>query len=137
MSILDKYRQGVTDSRVQIETQEGQPYKAFEIATSSQRRLDLRPGYDAQRMVLYGYITEVFYAGDFMIDLLFHGYPMHVAIRGKNLGELIAALREERVVSISEYIPEWHTKPTPDMPVVQSLIVTKPGREVPPQPEKH
>jgi len=135
--ILDKYRKAQTDQHPKVQVQEGKPYQAFEVAAHPQRRLDLRPGYDAQRIVPYSYITEIFYAGDFMIDLLFHGYPMHVVIRGKNLGELITLLREERAISISEFIPEWHQNPDSDKPIVETLTITKPEREVTEKPVKH
>lgn len=137
MSLLDKYRKEVTEDRVKVETQAGRPYKAFEVAPNPQRRLDLRPGYAAQRMVFYSYITEIYYAGDFMVDLLFHGYPLHVAIRGKNLGELISRLREERVTTIAEFIPEWHARPEEGQPIVESLVIEKPGRPAAKGPDKH
>lgn len=137
--LLDKYRKAVTEERKQpdVETVQGKPYKAFEVSTVPQRRIDLRPGYDAQRIVPYSAISETFYAGDFMLDLEFYGRPMHVAIRGRNLGELIAALREERAVSITEYIPEWHAMPAEDEPFVETLEITKPGLSAPEKPSKH
>lgn len=138
-NLLDKYRKAVTEERKPptVETVEGKPYKAFEIASTPQRRLDLQPGYTAQRIVSFGSIIEIFYAGDFMLDLEFYGRSMHVAIRGRNLGELISALREERVISITEYIPEWHAMPAEDQPFIETLEITKPGRFAPEKPSKH
>jgi hypothetical protein len=134
-NVLDKYRK-VQRELPKIETLEGQPYEPFGVATGLQRRLDLRPGSDTQRIVPYSYITEIFYAGDFMIDLLFHGYPMHVAIRGEHLGELIGNLREERIIFIAEFIPEWHKPVAEGQPIIQTLTITKPGRDVT-KPAKH
>jgi hypothetical protein len=126
-NLLDKYRRGVQEDRESqrptIETVEGKPYKAFESAPIPQRRLDLRPGYDAQRIISYGYLTDIMYAGDFMLTL--RCGPGFVAnINGRNLTEMISLLREERLTAIQEHIPEWHVQPGENDPYIEKLEIT-------------
>lgn len=143
-SLLDKYRQVQADTAPraiqEIKTLEGQPYKAYETAHSPQRWLDLRPGHDVQRMVLYSSITEILHFYGMAIGLVFAGQPIHVDIRGRNLHELTMLIREGRAATITEYIPEWHTPPTDADPVIESIEVTTPSNPDPKakrRPAKH
>ena len=138
---LDKYRQGVRQERKAqrptIETVEGKPYKAFESATHAQRRLDLRAGYDAQRIVSYGYLTDIVHAAGRIIGLSISVPQLSIEIKGRNLQELVDLLREERVTAIQEHITEWHEKPGLGQPVVESLQIIEPGKRSKSAPRKH
>ena len=122
---LEQYRKA---QRVHIETQEGKPYTAFEVAATPQRRLDLRPGYDQQRTVAYGYLQDVIHAAGQMIGLMFTAPVLSVEIRGKHLQPLVDALREERVTIITEHIAKWHAQPVEGQPYIKTMTVTQAGR---------
>ena len=98
-NILDKYRKAQEET-IKVETVAGQPYKAFEIAAVPQRRIDLKPGRDAQRIVNYGYLFEISYAADMFVGLMFSVPMLSVRIEGKNLQPLIDGLKEEKTVTI-------------------------------------
>ena len=136
-NLLDKYRRIAGEAYPKIETLKGQPYKAFESAAVAQRRFDLRPGYDAQRIVSYGYLTDIVHAGAVIIGLSFSVPLLSVEIKGRNLQQLIELLREERITVIQEHVSEWHEKPQPDQPVVESLQITEPGKRSNAAPKKH
>lgn len=138
-SLLDKYKKAVTEDRghPRVETLEGQPYKAYGTAAASQRRLDLRPGYDAQRMISYFAITDIMYAGDFMLTLRC-GPGFVVEIKGQNLEEMIGLIREERLTFIQEHIPEWHLPVAENDALVQVLEITDSSlSKRAPKPGKH
>lgn len=127
--VLDKYRRAAAESRkIDIQTVEGQPYKAFEAAPTPQRRLDLRPAYDAQRILSYVYLVDIVHAGGVMVGLSFSTPQAWVSITGENLEELVALLREERITAIQQHVPDWHQKPEADQPYIESLLITEPGK---------
>ena len=135
-NVLDKYRKAQQDT-LKVETVEGTPYKAFEVAATPQRRIDLRPGYDAQRIVNYGYLFEISHAAGMMIGLMFSVPLLSVEIRGRNLQGLVDALREDKVFAIQEFIPDWHKKPEAGEPIIEKLKITGRGgsTEKPPKPK--
>jgi len=136
-NILDKYRKAQEET-IKVETVAGQPYKAFEVAAGPQRRIDLRPGRDAQRIVNYGYLFEISHAAGMLIGLMFSTPMLSVRIEGKNLQSLVDGLREEKVIAIQEYIPEWHQKPADNEPIIKKLqITTRAGTTERPATSKH
>jgi hypothetical protein len=137
MSLLDKYRKAQEDS-ITIETAPGHPYKAFESGTVMQRRIDLRPGRDAQRIVNYAYIVEISHAAGMLVGLVITNPVLAVRIEGRNLQGMVDLLREEKVTAIQEFIPEWHTKPAAGEAIINTLqITTRHGSTARPTPPKH
>ncbi len=143
-NLLDKYRSDRPETAPrtihEIKTVEGKPYKAYESATGLQRWLDLQPATDVQRMVLYSSITEILHFYGMAVGLVFSGQPIHVDIRGRNLHELTTLIREGRVTTITEYIPEWHSVPAEGDPVIEHIEVTTPSNPDPKakrRPAKH
>lgn len=135
--LLSKYRQAQEES-IKVESITGNQYKAFETATVMQRRIDLRPGHDAQRIVNYAYLIEISHAAGMLVGLVFTNPILSIRIEGKNLQAMIDALREEKVTSIAEYIPEWHVKPADGEPVITKLqVTTRQGSTARPTPPKH
>jgi hypothetical protein len=139
MSLLDKYRKVQEESiTVNVQNVEGHPYKAFESATVMQRRIDLRPGHDAQRIVNYGYLIEISHAAGMLVGLMFTNPVLSVRIEGKNLQGMVDLLREEKVIAIQEFIPSWHAQPPAGEPIITKMVVTtKHGSTARPVPPKH
>jgi hypothetical protein len=139
-NLLDKYRQAAKDetaSKVEMAAIEGQPYKAFEIAATPQRRIDLRTGYDASRIVSYAYLSDIIHAGGMCVALVFTSPYLTVDMRGVNLQELVDMLREERVVFIEEHVAEWHSPPQKGQPYVESMVLVEPGKRSKRPPGRH
>lgn len=121
---LEKFRRALP---AHVKDVEGHPYKAFEAASSPQRRLDLRPGYFEQRIVSYIYLTEIIHAGGVIVGLTFSTPALSVVIKGQNLQEMVDLLREEKVSIITEYVSEWHEKVPDDQPKIDSMQISEVG----------
>jgi len=137
MSVLDKYRKAQEDA-VKIETLEGVPYKAFDVAATSQRRLDLRPALKAQRIVSYAYMTDVIHAGGVIVGMSFSVPKLSVQLQGKNLQALVDGLREDKVTFIQEFSSTRHLKPAEGEPIITKMQITGPAVTPPkPKPATH
>jgi hypothetical protein len=121
-SLLDKYRTPLDRLlRVTEETPAGEPYQAFEISTEPVRRINLVPAADASRLISYGQMVDILHSTG-IIRFIFHHST--VDIEGDNLQQLILMLQEDRVKTITEFVPKFHQEQPEDAPVITKMIVT-------------
>lgn len=121
-SLLDKYRTPIDRLlRVTEEAPAGEPYQAFEISTEPVRRINLIPALDASRLISYGQIVDILHSTG-IIRFIFHHST--VDIEGDNLQQLILMLQEDRVKTITEFVPKFHQAQAEDAPIVTKMIVT-------------
>jgi hypothetical protein len=125
---LEKYRQ---DTRIRVadsQAVEGEPYAAFQVATTSQRRFNVRPVGKAERVFSYGYLIDIRHAGGAIVGLSFSAPNLSIEIDGANLETLVDGLREERVTHITEHLPAWHKPCGEEEPYIKSLRIYEAGK---------
>ena len=122
-------------------TKEVEVYSAYASAPPSKNELlrfriyrPLAPTHSPR----YYDLEDITYDGHFGTNFVLHFSHMNVAVRGKNLQEVVIALQEHKAEFIREYHPEIWAKPSEDAPIIQSIqiVIKEPYPSFDEQPGK-
>jgi hypothetical protein len=98
------------------------PYQAFE-AQDKVMRLDILRAADASHCPAYSYLLDIIYGRQFYSSFVLVYSFMTVAVIGRNLHDVVQAIRMGQASSICEFHPELFTPPEPDAPIITSIEV--------------
>jgi hypothetical protein len=105
------------------------PYKAFH-AKDRVLRMDIRQTDVVVDAPAYHLLENVRHnPACTQIMLLYHGF-MVVKVHGKNLGEVVRALKNETCEFIQDFDPRLFTQPEPSEPIIEKIeVMDRPGME--------
>jgi hypothetical protein len=98
------------------------PYIAFE-AQDKVPRLDIQRSSGASHCVANAYLLDIIYGRRFYTSFVLVYNFMTVTVKGKNLRDVVQALRLGKCAAIFEYHPELYAPPASDKPIITSIEV--------------
>jgi len=98
------------------------PYSAFE-AQDKVPRLDIRRTSGASHCPGTAYLLDIIYGSRFYTSFVLVYNFMTVTVKGKNLRDVVQALRLGKCSAICEFHPELYAPPAPDAPIITSIEV--------------
>jgi|ERR1700722_3718117 len=97
-------------------------YQAFD-AKDKVIRLDIHRAAGPSHALPYAYLLDVIYGRRFYTKFLLVYRFLLIEVKGKNLREVILALKQHRAEYLQEYHPREFEAPEADMPFIESIDI--------------
>jgi hypothetical protein len=98
------------------------PYVAFE-AKDKLVCIDVRRVLGTTHALTYAYLLDVAYDHEYFTNFVLYFSFMQVKVRGKNLREVITAIKLRKAEYIQDFHPREHEPPKPGEPVIEAIEV--------------
>jgi hypothetical protein len=85
--------------------------------------LDIRRVLGATHAPTYAYLLNVAYDHEYFTNFVLYFSFMQVKVRGKNLREVITAIKLRKCEFIQDFHPREYEPPKPDEPIIESISV--------------